>query len=738
MRKRNTNPETFRNDFKNFLKQVCSYLIDGGDIPVSDISCRKKIIEQADLAVVTIWNSILADGRVMVFMDDDNLDWFAKLAELNVRIFGRGTTLNERLMNFSSNRNFNDVFFQINLVDRGGAEIDCTVDRQHDAVYFKISKRIWNDLGALTHREGYKNERIEMLLTGAEGAFDIDDVARAMKNNFGSILKDSRLEAIVGRWSEIFRSSNEKDFFKALHYLSDIEDVNRHRKEEGFPPVPKPDNIMGDTSYLSLGRDFKIVDEFISFLQALAHYFPEVRTIIGLCDAQKPVDDEKAPDVGGSIVLFSSEDLSLSQNDRKKIIKVLSNLYGSVNQNQIKWQRKLPQKDKPVGRFNRDLDELRDGELKETIEEELKHHPTMDNLLDLANSLSTKIHEGRNLAFTFLYGGGTSWRIIESVLSKEFIGADYATFSISDFSNLFNDHWSIFQGERVVGYIDGIKALSPIFEGDMPPFTQVVKLKPLALTPGPLFSQCTKISPDSIIVNASGNKVRVFLKGNEIFEWNTATGKIEKVKPDPEMLTNNIMQILKLDSDPKEATPPGKLLENIKGIKEMFKNVIEEISETRGEGTLLIVAPVDLIGTLISQMDKEKKMMAWRRKKAIKFLDKDILRAMMILDGATLLSVDEKNKNISVATRFTVAPHCSICASPHSFSVISLPKECSYMNDLSNLKNLQILDGRGSKHHNAANLSVLLWLQRGKTIDDFRVITISADGPIKEWPTQIL
>jgi len=44
------------------------------------------------------------------------------------------------------------------------------------------------------------------------------------------------------------------------------------------------------------------------------------------------------------------------------------------------------------------------------------------------------------------------------------------------------------------------------------------------------------------------------------------------------------------------------------------------------------------------------------------------------------------------------------------------------------------LDGKGSKHHGAANLTLLMWYKRQcSEIDDFQVMTVSADGPVSQW-----
>ncbi len=185
-------------------------------------------------------------------------------------------------------------------------------------------------------------------------------------------------------------------------------------------------------------------------------------------------------------------------------------------------------------------------------------------------------------------------------------------------------------------------------------------------------------------------------------------------------------------------------------IKEYLKNIIsetiEEISEAGSEGAMLIVVPSTFsnnedgnipIDKFLAPMDKEDFQMEWRKKKPIKFLDKTLLRAMMIMDGSTVIIV-QPNSGATIEPRFIVYPHDQNGA----FATLNID-DCNL--------DLSILRGKGSRHHGAANFSMLLVSNnknQSKIFESylnnnskelnlpFRIITISADGPVKEWPNE--
>jgi hypothetical protein len=116
------------------------------------------------------------------------------------------------------------------------------------------------------------------------------------------------------------------------------------------------------------------------------------------------------------------------------------------------------------------------------------------------------------------------------------------------------------------------------------------------------------------------------------------------------------------------------------------------------------------------------------------------------MDGATWFNVES---SFDVTPRWVVYPYCNSCELTHAFSALDnhlWTRSCKLYSDSKMPppttdrinKNKQKLNGKGSKHHGAANLSLLLYLQNKCKDDNFRIFTISADGPIKEWPAEFL
>jgi hypothetical protein len=128
--------------------------------------------------------------------------------------------------------------------------------------------------------------------------------------------------------------------------------------------------------------------------------------------------------------------------------------------------------------------------------------------------------------------------------------------------------------------------------------------------------------------------------------------------------------------------------------------------------------------------------MAWRRDKQLRWVDRTLLRAMVILDGATAIEPCGSTGTI-VRPRLVVYPVTTCQEHPGtSFSVISKPTKavdgctCPKVSrrDLADMR--KKLVGKGSRKHGAVNIAVLLKQAEGKNF----VLSVSADGPIDRWP----
>lgn len=358
-------------------------------------------------------------------------------------------------------------------------------------------------------------------------------------------------------------------------------------------------------------------------------------------------------------------------------------------------------------------------------------------LIDAVGLLSLKMHEGRSLKFAFIYADGRCWQVVQDTISNEI--SNESVLISSDFADYVEAHWSIFQQDRIVGLIDidDIRRLRADNKKGIR-ISQMVRLKPYAELPGQLFKEVTNKVKGSYVVYSSGDgRVHIFTEGKEIIQWNTRTNNVEVIEDKVQEIVEHALTVIGISRS--------------RLIKNTIEAAIQEVSEAQGEGAMLIISEEGLIGSYLQQMDENKKQMVWRQKKPIIAIDKTLLRAMLILDGATVIQLKEGDKHIE--PRFVVYPHCKC---DKAFSVLSgdyHKSKCPVKGWQSSIQphlNLKELEGKGSKHHGAANLSVLMVLNNKRCLTNFKkylnssssrklnlpfcIITISADGPIKQWP----
>lgn len=552
--------EDFQNKVKEFIKDTFIHVLDEKKIPVEDITLGR--IQGVDLLVTTFWNKKFSEGRITCFSPEKNEEneKFENLAHLNLLVFGRGTTLNERLLSIAKRYSSNDyVQFKIDIIDtKDGDFLKCSSESGKATI--TLGKVTWEKLGNIAKQDSEYNNFRQRVLNSQK----ISDGARIIRHVFGPELRKERLKAIVDNWAKYFKDKKEeRSFFRLLYETTPYEQIVKCRQDQGFiGEEGKKKNKRIKFSDLSLGLDFELVDEFASFLQALAHFYPEARSMLGFC---KPPNDVF---FGWSVHLLSKlDEVEKTVNDSKnQVINALGTfkdkIYVAINELKNKFEMEKEKREKRTkesdyqDKFHKALsDSDLSSMLKGKIEGLLKEFPGLQNLLNAVALLSSKVHEARRLSFTFLYGYGdvTSWKIIEDILSDE-QNRDYQREieSPEDFAKIIEIHWSIFQGERVAGFIDATKQWAS--DKICIPFTKIVKLKPYHNLPVPLFKKCVEFSHDSLIIYTSGNGiVRAFSyekvnkkgnkKGTELFRWDTVNNKIEEQSVKIDEITDDILKL---------------------------------------------------------------------------------------------------------------------------------------------------------------------------------------------------
>ncbi len=262
------------------------------------------------------------------------------------------------------------------------------------------------------------------------------------------------------------------------------------------------------------------------------------------------------------------EDKNIEQDDFKDALK---NLYSSVdkpavlnNLRNISASGEHDDTKMKGSKFYQAV--LKNQNLTKRIKNFLKTFPLLCDLMDTLGVLSTNVHEGRRLFYTLLYGGGDAWRLFEEVLSVE---NTHGISSPQELAKMMESHWSIFQADRVAGFIDTTHKIDSAI-----PLSKMIRLKPLSTLPALLFKECTKAVEDLLIMRSKGNGiVSLFYKGNEILFWDTIKNTIERVPAKVEEIVKQIGDIT------------GMTLI----MKEILQDVILEVSECQGEGAMIIV-----------------------------------------------------------------------------------------------------------------------------------------------------
>lgn len=200
------------------------------------------------LTVLALWLPQLQTGRAISFWPSSNAtNHLRRLAELNIEIFGRGTTLNERLLNFAKNSKKTYAKLTISCENESFEIIKNDDTNAH--LSFTVGL-IWNDLKPSNR---YKKMRARIL--GAKN-YSIIDMARILKMNFGAELEEHQHSALN-------KLLLKEEYLKALFTV--------------IKALKNPDeNVKNEEVEVPLSQNFTVAISFMKFIQALAHFIPDI------------------------------------------------------------------------------------------------------------------------------------------------------------------------------------------------------------------------------------------------------------------------------------------------------------------------------------------------------------------------------------------------------------------------------------------------------------------------------
>jgi len=726
--------------------------IQSDGLSITPAIIEANLIPNAHHAILTVWHPELRDGRAMAFLARESDVAYRQLcrAQLNLEIFSRGTTLNERLLARAERLQREWVNLSIIISNSKKAEM-LLWDSSRSVL--TVARTLWDELKPdLRFLEALQKQHNEL-----PGVSDLPrlpeaavDAARPLRATFQKHLLLTRARSL----DQVLASKKgQQQLCVAATDLTAKSYSDAHRSRHYSPEI-----LQDLPPIFSIGIDFDLLDLFLCYLQALGCYLPNATGFICYAYSREP-----SRGVRGSAFVYALSDgesaAALDQAQLQTCYEAITAAIDDHKHTDIKPAKTcftIPQTDilklPPTDILKLALDSA----IRDTSRDRLKDHrsllglsnPDSTQVLILrevmiaAGLLSAKVHEGRGLHFAFALSEGLLWREVEGTLSHESDAC--ISENAEKFANLVNAHWSIFQAERVVGVIDveqrsrkGRIALSKLVRLKAPPRWSGL--------PSQVFSHVADVVPGCSIVHATGDS-RVLLYHDKcpVLRWDVRTNDIDTMGTVDDVV-KNILRIVGL-------TGTQSVFD--RHLEETLKEALQEVSETPGDGALLFILPPkgngeegntfhDVAKSIIRQMDQGEYQMAWRKEKSLYSLDRTLLRAMLVLDGASVINEQR------ITPRFVVYPHVTGCdKGPHAFSLMDLTRReepCSCAKALDEilgaeklkdklLERIRDLDGKGSKHHGAANASVLLWKTAHNRSVDFRVITISADGPIKEWP----
>lgn len=200
------------------------------------------------LTVLALWLPQLQTGRAISFWSSSRAtNDLRRLAELNIEIFGRGTTLSERLLNFAKNSKKEYVMLTISCEDASFGIVEENAANDH--LPFTVGY-IWNDLKPSSR---YKDMRADIL---SAKTYSIIDMARILKMDFGAELEDQQHNALN---KLLLKEKYLKDLFKAIKALKNPDE-----------------NVKNEEVEVPLSQNFTVAISFMKFIQALAHFVPDI------------------------------------------------------------------------------------------------------------------------------------------------------------------------------------------------------------------------------------------------------------------------------------------------------------------------------------------------------------------------------------------------------------------------------------------------------------------------------
>jgi len=537
---------------------------------------------------------------------------------------------------------------------------------------------------------------------------EADLVKRARQLRYDIMLNEIQLNGIRTGYKMWMEKSNlKKTLTKIFKQLYNCREA----------PLMKPEESL---SFLFMWQNFSIV--FPGFSDVSLYFFvdtnnPSVRSCLGFfwknskkskrdfaneaADIPKRIEKAITTQIGNA-VRKKINDANVNKNS--KITDSKNDLWGPIKEKfNYLWNKTIPP----------------------------EYSDSIDPLMELSGKLAFSQHEGKPCKFAFISGTEQVWPVVAEIVGidfyskKELINSELANMKFDPdlYTQICEANYSIFQVSRVVGFFNvKTQTLNKIIRLRDPSEEEIQLREDPVVDQDDFFcwaiERIFKVSSGkTCIVSTEGDgKVRVYShsdqeSGELLLLWDIGKGKLRP--PLGENDQEDIVNVIK--------TQLGINNNNDLRIKKIIKT-IRKISANVGEGAALILAKDDnATKAYLTSMELLKP--SWLRTLS---LDDPhyILHAAFIMDGACLIT---KSK---IEPRQAIYPHTKNGA----WGLQNIINHNGFKRNKEKI--IKKLSGKGSKTHASANLSTVV--NRNPQSPQVVVISISADGPIKIWPQELL
>ena len=721
------------------LKQYTGEL--GSDAKVGNVSLVPRVrridrrqlsvlVQPSHHAVLAVWDSELPDERALVFLGPEEEAAKQRIrADLIHQLFPRAILLTERhrWARFCDGLDFSELSVEV-----GRSRTDYISWRgRRKRVKLVLSEECWENLlpsGFLSRFRTTVENLIGMVGPNERKArgkwHHVVDAGRTLREEFANRLLLCRRET-GDRAAQSGRGKAR--LLRAIGFMASKKQL-RDRRFREYQDEQHDLKRLLEREDVTLFVDAETINDFLCLLQGLRCYMGNNRCLRSWLRRVHASEHQAI-----SILALGAH--APTENSCQLDEPYLSGLYQRYVELAHEHDH-YPANGAGDATGERVLPELIQKKLETWVRGTSLNEVCASRLVALAKVLAEKhsVHEQRQLHYRFAYAQSASlWQEIEEVLSFEASlddagehGPHNADRAVGQQARFIEAHWSIFQPERVFGVVDTLMKDSTHW----PRIQRVVRVRPPVAWSG-LESEAMDglAAPGAPVVSVLKQWiVRLsWSKDGKVTDslvWDVRTEKWDEVPPSKERAKDIALAVGAEDND---------------RVCRMLTHVISEVSEAPGEGALLVAVgnktSYEIVKRTCVEMDTYR--MAWRSDKQLRWLDRTLLRAMLILDGATVLQKGRADA-VKVRPRVVVYPF-SIGCPVHGATALSVmndrPTNCTCLplssEEITAIQNKLV--GKGSRKHGAANIAVLL---RAGADRKSCVVSISADGPIDKWPLE--